>query len=118
APLPSLPGIFRTNLETIPAKVPYLAAYPRLMEQWRQALAPYSGFKIGIAWQGNPGFQGDPFRSIPLTHFARLARVEGVCLINLQKGPGSEQLRAVADDFRVIDLGNDLDTRSGAFMIA
>jgi hypothetical protein len=75
-----------------------------------------SGFKIGIAWQGNPGFWGDAFRSIPLTQFARLARVEGVCLISLQKGPGVEQLQKVGAHFRVIDLGSALDTKSGAFM--
>src|SRR5690606_35881226 len=36
APLMSLPRIFKTTLETIPADVPYLAADPVLVDQWRK----------------------------------------------------------------------------------
>ncbi|HWY87425.1 MAG TPA: tetratricopeptide repeat protein, partial [Gemmataceae bacterium] len=54
APLLSLPGIFCTTFATIPAKIPYLRADPSLVEYWRNELEPLGGFKIGIAWQGNP----------------------------------------------------------------
>ena len=64
APLLSLPGIFRTDLATIPAQVPYLAADRQLVEHWRTELdsltvhrgqaTPGRSLKIGIAWQGNP----------------------------------------------------------------
>ena len=40
----------------------------------------------------------------------------GVRLITLQKGPGSEQLAAVADTWNVLDFGDAIDTTSGAFM--
>ena len=108
APLLSVPGILKTSLETIPAKVPHVVAKPELVEQWRARLADLDGFRVGITWQGNPEFRGDRFRSIPLGHFAPLARIRGVRWISLQKGVGSQQLAEVRDRFPVVDLGSRL----------
>ncbi len=116
APLLSVPGILKTSLATLPATVPYLFADPDLVERWRQDLEQSPGFKIGIAWQGNPKYRADRFRSIPLEQFAPLARLEGVRLLSLQKGPGTEQLAALAGRFPVTDLGSKLDEASGPFM--
>ncbi len=116
APLLSLPSLFRTTVDTIPAAVPYLEADPALVEQWRQELASLSGFKIGINWQGNPHYQHDRQRSLPLREFAPLAGLPGVRLVSLQKGPGSEQLAAVAGQWPVTDLGTRLDETTGSFM--
>jgi tetratricopeptide (TPR) repeat protein len=115
-PLLSLPGIFQTRLDDIPANVPYLFAAQRLIERWRERLQPLAGLRIGIAWQGNPAFYGDRGRSIPLAHFAPLAQLPGVSLISLQKGTGSQQLAHVHDRFPVVDLGDELDQASGPFM--
>ncbi len=106
APLLSLPRIFRTTLETVPARVPYLSADPGPVERWREALAAVEGFKIGIAWQGNPGNPNDQRRSIPLTGFEPLARLEGVRLLSLQKGRGAQQLAELAGRFPVTDLAD------------
>jgi tetratricopeptide (TPR) repeat protein/ADP-heptose:LPS heptosyltransferase len=114
APLLSLPRLFGTTVATIPAPVPYLSARPELVEQWRQELAAYSGFKVGIAWQGNPRFGADRHRSFPLAHFEALARLPGVHLFSLQKKDGTEQLRDCP--FPVIDLGPRLDETSGPFL--
>ena len=59
APLLSLPRIFRTSLATIPATAPYLSADPHLRALWHQDFRGITGFKIGIAWQGNPDHQRD-----------------------------------------------------------
>lgn len=115
-PLLSLPGVFKTRLETIPAKVPYLFADAQLCERWRQRLGSLSGFKIGIAWQGNKKYVGDRFRSLPLTEFAPLARVPGISLVSLQKGAGSEQLGNPPAGLSIWDLGSELDETTGAFM--
>jgi tetratricopeptide (TPR) repeat protein len=112
----SLPGLFRTSLATVPATVPYLFADNQLVEHWRRELSAIRAFRVGIAWQGNPKFRKDRDRSVPLAHFAALARVPGVQLISLQKGPGTEQLAGVADHFPVTDLGSRLDETAGAFM--
>jgi tetratricopeptide (TPR) repeat protein len=115
APLLSLPHILGTRLDTIPAAVPYLAVEPARAQRWRAELEKHPGFKIGIAWQGRPSFRLDKLRSIPLEHFAPLAHVDGVRLVSLQKGPGSEQIAALADRFEVVDLGPELDA-DGAFL--
>ncbi len=115
-PLLSLPRLFRTTPATVPAQVPYLFADPELREHWRRELSQFSGFKIGIAWQGNPQHREDRWRSMPLTEFEPLARVAGVCLLSLQKGAVNEQLAALGDRFPVLDLGRQLDETSGAFM--
>jgi hypothetical protein len=105
----SLPGLLGTTLENVPADVPYLEAEPQPVEAWRQRLGSYRGFKIGIVWQGNPDHRMDRFRSTRLAQFAPLARVPGVHLFSLQKGPGAEQLAALTDRFPVTDLGSGLD---------
>jgi hypothetical protein len=45
-----------------------------------------------------------------------VARLRGVRLFSLQKGPGTEQLQAVADAWGVVDFGDELDAAGGAFM--
>ncbi len=114
APLLSLPAILGTTLATVPADVPYLRADPALTEHWRAELAALPGFKVGIAWQGNPGYPWDRARSIPLKEFAALAAVDSVRLVSLQKGPGTEQLGQI--DFPVLDLGKRLDEANGPFV--
>jgi tetratricopeptide (TPR) repeat protein len=123
-PLLSLPGIFHTSVESLPATDPYLQGKPELVEKWQRELAEADGvsrdsgkaFKVGIAWQGNPIFRVDRHRSIPLARFGQLAKIEGVQLISLQKGPGTEQLRAAEGQFSVVNFGNRLDEASGPFM--
>src|SRR5262249_45262058 len=39
-PLPSLPRIFQTTLETTPAPIPYLSPDPHLVARWREVLRP------------------------------------------------------------------------------
>ena len=109
APLMSLPGLLGTTLATVPAEVPYLFADAPSIARWREQLGPIGGVRIGIAWQGNPDYKRDRFRSIPLLQFAPLAGIAGVRLLGLQKGPGRDQLAGVADRFAVTDLGPQLD---------
>jgi TPR repeat/Family of unknown function (DUF6165)/Tetratricopeptide repeat len=116
APLMSVPGILKNSIEAVPAPIPYLVPKPALVEQWRERLSEFDGFKIGISWQGNPTFLGDRVRSIPLRQFAPLTQVPRVSLISLQKGAGVEQLAEVRDLFPVADLGSDFDQQSGPFM--
>src|SRR5262249_31899055 len=86
APLMSLPALLGTTLATVPADVPYLHADAGLVERWRRELEGVPGFKVGLVWQGNPDHRSDSHRSVPLRHFATLARVPGVSLLSLQKG--------------------------------
>jgi tetratricopeptide (TPR) repeat protein len=107
AALLSLPGIFRTSLDTIPNKVPYLFPDAQAAQAWRDELSQVPGFKVGIAWQGNPGQAKDHFRSMPLGAFAAIAKVPGVRLFSLQAEFGREQL-ADAAAWPIVDLGDRL----------
>jgi tetratricopeptide (TPR) repeat protein len=120
APLLSLPRILGINTANIPSAVPCLHAHAKLIERWKHHMSGMrlepqhrmSDLLVGIAWQGNPAFRNDYLRSIPLSHFARLAQVDGVSLVSLQKGPGTEQL--TGDDIKKC-IGN-LDEVAGPFM--
>ena len=116
AALMSLPALFGTTLENIPAEIPYLHADPNLVEHWRRQLTVVDGFKVGIAWQGSTTHAWDRHRSVPLTAFAPLAEVPGVRLISLQKGPAAQQAESVSGGIPVADFGDLVDRTSGAFM--
>jgi Flp pilus assembly protein TadD len=110
APLLSLPALLGTTLAAVPAAVPYLSPEPDLVEKWAAELGPVREVKVGICWQGNPGFRADRQRSFPLARFGPLARVPGVRLYSLQKGPGTEQLTPPGGlGFEVTDLAARLD---------
>jgi Flp pilus assembly protein TadD len=75
APLMSLPLAFNTRLQTIPAKIPYLAADPARIEKWRTRLGPPRGNKrVGLAWSGNAALQSDNVRSARLAELSPLFR--------------------------------------------
>jgi Flp pilus assembly protein TadD len=97
-PLGSLPLALGTDLGTIPGGVPYLHVEPEPARDFRQRLASLPGLKVGLNWQGN--LQSEQLaaleaRSFPLATAAPLARVEGITLVSIQKGAGSEQRGAV-----------------------
>ena len=109
APLLSLPRLFGTDIETIPARVPYLFPEHGRFERWRRELSQVAGFKVGIAWQGNPKYRRDRDRSVPLEQFAGLASLPGVTLVGLQVGHGRDQIAAHRDLVPMLDLGERLD---------
>jgi hypothetical protein len=113
-PLMSLPALLGTTLDTIPADIPYISIEPALVERWRQQLAALPGFRVGIVWQGSPRHPWDCQRSVPLTMFAPLAAVPGVCLVSLQKGTGSNQLTERPGGFPVATVG-ELRDEAGPF---
>jgi tetratricopeptide (TPR) repeat protein len=113
--LMSVPLRFGTNLHSVPSTVPYLSAEKDLADRWTKHLGGH-GFKIGIAWQGNPDRRLDRGRSIPLAEFVPLARVPGVRLISLQKKHGLGQLAGLPADANVEILPDGFDSGPDAFI--
>jgi tetratricopeptide (TPR) repeat protein len=111
-PLMSLPAIRGTTAATIPADVPYLSAEPDAVARWRARIGDH-GFRVGIAWQGNPSRREDSGRSIRLEHFLPLASVPGARLISLQKDVGAEQL---LPEMTVETLGEEFDSGPDGFI--
>ncbi|MEG4588135.1 tetratricopeptide repeat protein [Microcoleus sp. MOSTC5] len=104
APLMSLPHILGTNLENIPANVPYLAAPPN----WQFSLNSDRNFKVGIVWAGSSEHLKDFQRSSDLSYFMQLLDIAGVSFYSLQKeiSPGD---RTLLTQIPVIDLSDNLN---------
>lgn len=113
-PLMSLPYAFQTSATSIPDKIPYLAAEPRRVTEWRERLGE-TGFKIGVCWHGSgvPAAVGKPF---PLAMLAPIARLPSVRLISLQKGLGLEQLKQLPRDMCIEELGPQFDAGETGFL--
>jgi tetratricopeptide (TPR) repeat protein len=94
-PLQSLPRVLGTTLETIPAAVPYLSVDPALVEHWRARVGQADGFRVGLAWAGNPSHANDRNRSMPGGHFTALAGIPGCALFSLQVGSRAGELAGV-----------------------
>jgi Flp pilus assembly protein TadD len=107
-PLMSLPRLFGTTVETIPAKVPYLTVREDLVAKWRNKLTGVAPLRVGIHWQGRAEYYNDRARSIPLRMFAPLAAIPGVQLVSLQTGAGADQLTELAGSFPVLHVGHEL----------
>lgn len=112
----SLPHLTGTTLQTVPAAVPYVTPDPERVTAWAEKLAKRPGFRVGVVWQGNPDPGVDRGRSLPLADLEPLAAVPGVRLIALQKGPGSEQVDALAGKFAIETLGPEFDEGPWAFL--
>jgi tetratricopeptide (TPR) repeat protein len=113
APLLSLPGILKTDLNKIPAEMPYLFAKETLVARWRQRLEPLKGFRIGINWSGREGRGAFRKRDIPVKYFLELANFPGVTLISLQKGAARSEL---SSKLPIFNPGEDFDQSHGPFM--
>ncbi|MBR0715433.1 tetratricopeptide repeat protein [Bradyrhizobium liaoningense] len=86
-PLMSLPLVFGTTLDTIPAEVPYLQPDPAKLARWRSALDGVTALKVGVVWAGNPRHKGDHQRSLPAEAVLPRLVTPGVQLYSLQKEP-------------------------------
>ncbi|MBA9897257.1 tetratricopeptide repeat protein [Burkholderia cepacia] len=105
-PLLSLPLEFRTDLASIPARVPYLRADPERVEHWCARLGESDRPRIGLVWSGNPLHLNDRNRSITLADLLPLLddRYEW---ISLQKVIRDED-RPVLDASPIRFVGDEL----------
>ena len=97
--LMSLPRAFRTTLDNVPNKVPYLFAEPNKINAWANKLGAKSKLRIGLVWSG--GFRPNQpevwatnqRRNMPLAQFGPL-RVLDADFYSLQKGePAVSELK-------------------------
>jgi len=87
-PLLSLPFACRTELASIPAPVPYLAAADEDVALWRARLPQGAAHivrpRIGVVWSGDPSHDNDVNRSLRLTALAPLFAVPDIDFVSLQ----------------------------------
>ena len=106
-PMATLPGIFETRLDTIPAAVPYLRASPQDVAKWHERLGPKKRPRIGINWAGYSGVTRDSLRSIGLPGILPLLSIADVEFFSIQKvlRPGDKEL--LASHSNVVHLGDE-----------
>jgi tetratricopeptide (TPR) repeat protein len=104
----SLPRIFGTELETIPAEVPYIEAPRELVERWSERLGGQGVLKVGVVWAGNPEHKNDRYRSIRLVALTPLWQVAGVRFISLQKGAAAAEWAELPAGLDSVNLGPEL----------
>ena len=99
----SLPGMFKTTLETIPAEVPYLTVPSGAGAQAVALIARHAGvLRVGLVWAGGIHTQ-NRHRSLTLEHFKNLLGVAGTKFFSLQKDAATAELKLLPAD-TVVDL--------------
>ncbi len=108
-PLLSLPRVFKTTLETIPAEVPYLRADPEKLRAWQARLAADGkALKVGLCWAGRPEYWDNNSRSAALGMLAPLASVRGVVFYSLQKGSAAAEAARPPAGMTLKDFSGEL----------
>ena len=106
--LMSLPGLFATGLQSIPADVPYLQADSVRTQHWAQRLGDAKELNVGLVWAGRIDHVKDRERSMSLRTLGAWAGIEGVRFHSLQKGPPADETRSPPPGLELIDLGAEL----------
>jgi tetratricopeptide (TPR) repeat protein len=106
-PLMSLPRIFGTMADSIPAVVPYIWPDLEKARAWSGRISG-PGLNVGLAWAGRPEHHNDRNRSCRLEQFAALARIPGMRFFSLQKGPAARQIHQAGLQEAVVDLDPEL----------
>ena len=107
--LPSLPRVFNTHLESIPAQIPYLHADAADVASWASKLGDREKLRVGLAWAGSPTHPNDSFRSMELSQLKPILEVEGVRFVSLQKGAAAQTGGVVPAGVDWVDVGAQLE---------
>ncbi|WP_153134247.1 tetratricopeptide repeat protein [Paraburkholderia agricolaris] len=96
-PLLSLPLIFGTSEETIPAEIPYLHADIAASKSWQKRLGEETRLKVGLVWTGSAGHQRNPFRRVGWERYAEyFSHMQNVAFYSLQPGADADVAAARA----------------------
>lgn len=119
-PLLSLPRIFETRVGKIPADIPYILPPFSKLKSWKAKLSCLGDKpKIGLRWAGNPENPNDLLRSVPLSAFAPLGRIDGIQLVSLDNRPPSGRDAEAAKQMGLLDYADALaDFTDTAALIA
>ena len=99
-PLLGLPGLFKTQIDRIPGRVPYLTRRT-MVERWARAIGDDGRLKVGVGWRGHGG---DLDGTLGLAPLEPLFDVNGVAWTGLQSGDAAADL----DGFPITDLSGQL----------
>jgi Flp pilus assembly protein TadD len=112
-PLLSLPQRFGTEIDTVPARIPYINVDPQAIALWGKRLTDESKNKlrVGLVWAGNPRWESgnidliltDARRSLRLQQMTTLFEVSDVVFYSLQKNASSMEAQYTPRGMRLVD---------------
>ena len=106
-PFSSLPLIFRTTLDSVPAR-PYLPQpAAERVQAWERRLGPRNKPRIGLAWSGSITHANDQRRSVPLKLLTRLLDADA-SFVSLQKDVRASDAALLKQTGQVVDVADSL----------
>ena len=106
-PLGSLPLAMKTELEAVPAAIPYLCADPARIAQWSARIEALPRPRIAIAWSGNPAHDNDRNRSLGFERLAPLL-AQPASFVSIQRDLRDADATQLAGERRVEHVGGGL----------
>ncbi|TWA60727.1 Tfp pilus assembly protein PilF [Azospirillum brasilense] len=107
-PIMSLIHRMGSDLDSVPAAVPYLRAPDAAARRWADRLAGLRGVKAGLVWHGSVAFPYHRQRSPGFEAVRPLTGIPGVTAVLLQVAHGRSDLERLPPLGPVLDLGTEL----------
>lgn len=104
ARLLSLPHLFETALDSIPAPAPYLRPGSDRHLTWWRRVGTERRLKVALVWAGNPDHPNDHNRSVTLPLLAPVLAVDGVAFYSLQMPPKNGEIANTGNAGRIADV--------------
>lgn len=105
APCMDIPYVMGINETDIPSK-PYLYAKNEYIEKWSHKIKTDKKLRVGIRWMGNPRYELELSRTIPVELFDSLADLD-IQMYSFQKDDGIKNLQV---PYHAIDIASELET--------
>jgi tetratricopeptide (TPR) repeat protein len=84
-PVGTLPMVFGTRLDSVPAETSYLPSPPEArIQTWNERLGAHDRLRVGLVWSGSRTHHNDRNRSILLQMLSRILDVDAI-FVSLQK---------------------------------
>ena len=107
-PLLSLPRIFKTDLATIPATVPYIHPAPERAARWQTRIPRDGRLNVGLVWAGGRDFAGDRQRTIGLEAMRPLLGDARIRYVSLHTELREDDAPLMAAHPEIIHFGAEL----------
>jgi Tfp pilus assembly protein PilF len=104
----SLPRIFKTDLASIPADVPYIHAAPERIAKWRPRVPRDGRLNVGLVWAGGRDFAGDRHRTVGLAAMLPLLGIPGVRFVSLHAELRDNDAPLMAQHPEIVHFGSEL----------
>lgn len=108
-----LPAMFGSTLENIPPS-PYLQAPAGHLAKWRNRLPENDRLRVGLVWSGKP----DAYTEVmgarwigfdQLEPILDVLSIEDLRPLSIRKGMTDQELKVIADDGRILHIGDDFE---------